>query len=128
MKHILTYKQELELKGDQRKTIQYGVLNYCNRNLITNNSCVIYHVFPSSEKTPTSPAVPAFTANEAEEEEEEDLIPAQAPSPPAQDMEFHPLEEQMERQLSVVNAFTGNYFDKRYHAIIHVTEWLQVAK
>ena len=62
--------------------------------------------------------MPAVTANEAESEEED------TPGPPAQDMEF-PLEELMERQLSLGRAFTRYDFNERYHMVTHVTEWLQ---
>ena len=65
-----------------------------------------------------------FTYSNAEEAEEaEEAIPAFG-SPPAQD-NMEVLEERMERQMSVGNAFTRYDFNERYHMICHVTEWLQ---
>ena len=43
-------------------------------------------------------------------------------SPPAQD-NMEVLEELMERQMSVGNAFTHYDFNECYHMISHVTEW-----
>jgi len=81
-------------------------------------------LFVSFLQERTAPAAGPALANVAEAEEAEEAIPAQAfGSPPAQDMEV--LEELMERQISVGNAFTRYDFNERYHMICHVTEWLQ---
>jgi hypothetical protein len=90
--------------------------------LITKFHIVI--CFLSQERT--APAAGPALANVAEAEEAEEAIPAQAfGSPPAQDNMEVPLEELMERQMSVGNAFTRYDFNERYHMISHVTEWLQ---
>jgi hypothetical protein len=80
------------------------------RNLITK-FCI--HLFPFSKERTASAAGPALANVEAEEAEE--AIPAQAffGSPPAQDNMEVPLEELMERQLSVGNAFTHYDFNER---------------
>ena len=81
---------------------------------------VLQYVFPFS--LPTSlPTVPAFAANEAVAEEVQ--IPAQAPVPFAEEVEF-PLEDQM-REMSVSDAVTRYEFNERYHMLMHPTEWLQ---
>ena len=72
---------------------------------------------------PTAPTAPAFAANEAEAEE--DQIPAQAPSPLAEDMDS-PLEDLMrDLSVSVGDAVTRYEFNERYHMLMHVTEWLE---
>ena len=73
---------------------------------------------PTTPTAPTAPTAPAFAANEAIAEEV--LLPAQAP---AQDIEFR-LEDQM-RELSVSDAVTRYELNKRYHMLMHVTEWLE---
>jgi hypothetical protein len=83
------------------------------------------YLFPFSKERTVPAAGPALANVEAEEAEE--AIPARAffGSPPAQDNMEVPLEELMERQLSVGNAFTHYDFNERYHMMATVTEWLQ---
>ena len=82
-------------------------------------------MFPFS-KEQTAPAAGPALANVAEAEEAEEAIPVQAfGSPPAQN-NMEVLEELMERQMSVGNAFTRYDFnEQRNHMICHVMEWLQ---
>ena len=81
-------------------------------------------MFPFSKER-TAPAAGPALANVAEAEEAEEAIPVQAfGSPPPQEY-MEVLEELMERQMSVGNAFTRYDFNERYHMISHVTEWLQ---
>jgi hypothetical protein len=68
------------------------------------------------------PTSPTAAANEAVAEEEYE-IPAMAPVRFAPEAEF-PLEDQM-RELSFGDAVTHYEFNKRYHMLMHVTEWLQ---
>jgi hypothetical protein len=84
-------------------------------------------LFPFSKEQTTPAAGPALANVLAEAEEAEEAIPAQAffGSPPAQDNMEVPLEELMERQMSVGNAFTRYDFNESYHMIATVTEWLQ---
>ena len=82
-------------------------------------------IFVSFLQERTAPAAGPALANVAEAEEAEEAIPAQAfGSPPTQD-NMEVLEELMERQMSVGNAFTRYDFNERYHMICHVMEWLQ---
>ena len=69
------------------------------------------------------PTSPTAAANEAVAEEEYE-IPAMAPVRFAPEAEFVPLEDQM-RELSVGDAVMRYEFNKRYHMLMHVTEWLQ---
>ena len=82
-------------------------------------------LFVSFLQERTAPAAVPALANVAEAEEAEEAIPAQAfGSPPAQD-NMEVLEDLIERQMSVGNAFTRYDFNERYHMLTHVTEWLQ---
>ena len=82
-------------------------------------------MFPFSKER-TAPAAGPALANVAEAEEAEEAIPAQeAFGSPAQDYMEVPLEELMERQMSLGNAFTRYDFNERYHMLATVTDWLQ---
>jgi hypothetical protein len=82
-------------------------------------------LFPFSKER-TAPAAGPALANVAEAEEAEEAIPAQeAFGSPAQDYMEVPLEELMERQMSLGNAFTRYDFNERYHMLATVTDWLQ---